>query len=315
MPPKPLTIRPFVERQDEGTWVSIVNECLSYFYGADYIPLGQEDMEWLRGSPWYDPSEMFIAELAGEPIATILVHVDRLGSRREGTITIRMRPSSLGKGYERQVLLFGLENLRSRGIPYARVWVRDNMVELIRALEEEGFRRIRSFSIMKMELSRLRHGIGECKRVSFRPMEWRRQDIGLFTFLANQAFKEHFGFTPMTEAEAEALLRRPGCEFHVIFAYWGRTPVGYVELMVSHKLLRLGRKVGEVGSIGVLRPYRRLGIGTALMLRGLEWLRERGMDEAILGVDDDNPTKAMRLYEKVGFKVAYKNLVYERPTS
>ena len=64
-----------------------------------------------------------------------------------------------------------------------------------------------------------------------------------------------------------------------------------------------------------MRPYRRLGIGTALMLEGLEWLRERGMEEAELVVDDDNPMGAMKLYEKVGFKVAYKDFVYERPTS
>jgi len=67
-----------------------------------------------------------------------------------------------------------------------------------------------------------------------------------------------------------------------------------------------------VSSIGVLRPYRRLGVGTALVLEGLEWLRERGMEEAMLEVDDDNPTEAIKLYEKVGFKIAHKEFVYER---
>lgn len=104
-------------------------------------------------------------------------------------------------------------------------------------------------------------------------------------------------------------------ELHGIFAYWDRTPVGYVVLEIGKKLVEAGRKVGEVSSIGVLRPYRRLGIGTALLLEGLEWLRERGMEEAMLEVDDDNPTGAIWLYEKVGFRVACKEFVYERPVS
>jgi len=315
MSARSLVIRPFVEGRDEQAWISISNEYLGHFYGDDYTPIGQEDMEWSRRAPWYDPSEMFVAELSGEPIGILFAHVDKLGRRREGIIGVRVRLRYVGSEHERSLILLALEDLRSRGILYARIWVRDNMAELIRLLEREGFKRIRTFSTMKMRLSELRHGIGECERVRFRPMERTRHDIGLFTYLANQAFKEHFGFIPQTVAETEAFLNRPGRDIHVILAYWGKTPVGYVELTVSHKLLKQGKRTGEVSSIGVLRPYRCLGIGTALMLEGLEWLRERGMEEAELVVDDDNPTKAMKLYEKVGFKVAYKDFVYERPTS
>jgi ribosomal protein S18 acetylase RimI-like enzyme len=41
-------------------------------------------------------------------------------------------------------------------------------------------------------------------------------------------------------------------------------------------------------------------------------LKAMGMTSAMLGVDDWNVTKAMHLYEKVGFKVAKKDLAYER---
>jgi ribosomal protein S18 acetylase RimI-like enzyme len=36
------------------------------------------------------------------------------------------------------------------------------------------------------------------------------------------------------------------------------------------------------------------------------------MTVAMLGVDDWNVTKAIRLYEKVGFKVAKKEVAYEK---
>ena len=48
------------------------------------------------------------------------------------------------------------------------------------------------------------------------------------------------------------------------------------------------------------------------MLHGLETLKAKGMTGAMLGVDDYNPTKAIRLYEKVGFRVMKKDFTFER---
>ena len=48
------------------------------------------------------------------------------------------------------------------------------------------------------------------------------------------------------------------------------------------------------------------------MQRGMEFLKSEGMTEVDLGVDDSNPTKAIELYKKVGFKVAHKELTYLR---
>jgi ribosomal protein S18 acetylase RimI-like enzyme len=68
-------------------------------------------------------------------------------------------------------------------------------------------------------------------------------------------------------------------------------------------------------TIGVLKPLRRQGIGTALMLHALKFLKAKGMREAELGVDDSNPTKAIKLYERVGFKVIKKDLTYLKTIS
>jgi ribosomal protein S18 acetylase RimI-like enzyme len=37
------------------------------------------------------------------------------------------------------------------------------------------------------------------------------------------------------------------------------------------------------------------------------------MDDAVLYVDDMNPTGAIKLYEKLGFKAVTKNIVYQLP--
>jgi len=304
-------IRPFVEGRDEDSWISIANEYLGYFLGADHTPINREYVEWFKSSPWYDPSGMFVAEVRGEPAGVIAVRVERRGDELLGTISIELRLRYVGTDCERLMLLYGLDALRSRGASRARTWAVDRMRERIRLLEGEGFRRVRTFSVMRMRLNRLRRGIGENTQVRLRPARTEcRDDIETLTSLVNAAFEGQFGFRPTTVEENEAWLRQPNVDLHCVLAYLEDRPVGYI--VVADRGLTGHRRVGEVSSVGVLRQYRRRGIGTALMLSGLEWLRERGVDEAVLEVDDDNPTGAMKLYGKVGFKAAYKKLVYER---
>jgi ribosomal protein S18 acetylase RimI-like enzyme len=48
------------------------------------------------------------------------------------------------------------------------------------------------------------------------------------------------------------------------------------------------------------------------MLSGMRRLKELGMEEAELFVDDSNVTRALRLYEKLGFQLVRKVLHFER---
>ena len=58
-----------------------------------------------------------------------------------------------------------------------------------------------------------------------------------------------------------------------------------------------------IGQLGVRRPWRGRGLATALLVRGMIAFRAAGMDAASLGVDTENPTGAVGLYERVGFTV------------
>jgi ribosomal protein S18 acetylase RimI-like enzyme len=62
----------------------------------------------------------------------------------------------------------------------------------------------------------------------------------------------------------------------------------------------------------VLKPHRQTGIGTKLILQGMNLLKQMDMTTAMLAVDDWNVTKAIQLYEKVGFKIARKEIAYEK---
>ena len=66
---------------------------------------------------------------------------------------------------------------------------------------------------------------------------------------------------------------------------------------------------GYVGMLGVRRPWRRRGVGEALLLHSFAVFRDRGYSRATLGVDASSPTGATRLYERAGMKV-YRDTVF-----
>jgi mycothiol synthase len=72
---------------------------------------------------------------------------------------------------------------------------------------------------------------------------------------------------------------------------------------------RLDVKEGRTEPIAVAEPYRRRGLGRALVLSGLHLLRARGMDQALLTMEPDN-APAHRLYESIGYQLVYQACWY-----
>ena len=72
--------------------------------------------------------------------------------------------------------------------------------------------------------------------------------------------------------------------------------------------------MGWVDTLAVRRPWRRRGLGLALLLHSFRELRARGRERVGLGVDGENTTGAVRLYERAGMHVARRSDTYERPS-
>jgi mycothiol synthase len=68
---------------------------------------------------------------------------------------------------------------------------------------------------------------------------------------------------------------------------------------------------GWIGTIGVRRPWRRRGVGEALLRRTFALLHARGLRKVRLSVDSQSPTGAERLYERVGMSVLRQSNTWE----
>jgi mycothiol synthase len=72
------------------------------------------------------------------------------------------------------------------------------------------------------------------------------------------------------------------------------------------------REFGWVQLLGVRPPWRRRGLATALLRQSFLTFRERGAKRVGLGVDAENTTGAVGLYERVGMRPYRRNDLYEK---
>jgi mycothiol synthase len=85
------------------------------------------------------------------------------------------------------------------------------------------------------------------------------------------------------------------------------------ERIAGQTLCEIAKGRGEVAEVSVGAPWRRHGLGYALVIAGLHALAERGMSEARLHARADNIYGAPRLYERIGFRQLKRFVRYRKP--
>jgi ribosomal protein S18 acetylase RimI-like enzyme len=310
-----LKIRRFVQGEDEAAWVSVWN--VVYGERWDFRPMTVDEMMALEKAPDFEAEGRVIAELDGQPVGIVFAYVDKLRKEKKGFVrSFGVIPTHRGQGIEEKLADTALEELKKRGMKVVQSGANDDQEDVIRLWESLGFKLVRIFSLMTKDLAHVQSGVGENLEVAIKPVRKDADDdLKMVNWLDNECFKEHFNWRP-SPVERTVYFVREDPFFNQqewFFALLNQKHVGYVGLGVDEKYnVERNAKCGWILDIGVLKPHRRTGIGTRLMLHGILRLKAMGMDTAMLGVDDWNVTKAMKLYEKVGFKVAKKDLAYER---
>lgn len=118
-----------------------------------------------------------------------------------------------------------------------------------------------------------------------------------------EAFRDHWGFTehPIEEEYqhwSHTVLADPQYDPSLWFlAVDGEEIAGN---SMCRKYTSDDPHMGWVASLSVRRPWRKQGLGLALLLHSFAEFHRRGYRKVALGVDAQNLTGALRLYEKAG---------------
>jgi len=130
----------------------------------------------------------------------------------------------------------------------------------------------------------------------------------------NEAFRDHWGHREAVESDYVTTFGRAELDTDLWVVAWdGDEVAGVVQNWIwPEENERLGVKRAWLEHISVRRPWRRRGLARAITAASLVRIREAGMDEAMLGVDSENPNGALGLYEGLGFTVRSRAAAYRR---
>ncbi len=126
------------------------------------------------------------------------------------------------------------------------------------------------------------------------------------------AFDEHWGEYEAGDQRFEEWAGDPRFRRELTVVLWhGSTPASCLSTFLEPA--PDGSVRGYLESLATHPDHRRLGLGRAAMLLGLHRLREAGATSAWLGVDTDNPNRALALYEACGFHAVSGGATYRKP--
>lgn len=316
-----VTLRPYAGVDDIPELVRVFNDTAVADGLLERRSVSQLTAWYAHPTPHFDPSrDVLLAQEAGRVIAYGRHQwVDTTDGLREHRVFAFAGPEGR-HAVER--LIDGLE-ARARQVAEEQGPVADTRVLgtfsgdgqawRLAAFEGRGYERIRwAFEMVRptlddIEVPPLPDGI-EIRPIEGRPALRRLWDADV------EAFRDHWGGFDSSDEAFEEWLAEPDLDPSLfIVAFDGDEIAGGVLNQINAaENTELGLRRGWLDSVFTRRPWRRRGLAAALVGRSLVALRERGMESAILGVDAENPTGALGVYERAGFRIATRDVALRR---
>jgi ribosomal protein S18 acetylase RimI-like enzyme len=130
-----------------------------------------------------------------------------------------------------------------------------------------------------------------------------------------EAFRGEWDFTESTEEDAQQFLDDPIRDESLWKIAWvGDTVVGQVKSFINaEENETMGYLRGYTEYISTHAAWRNRGIAGSLLASSLRELKARGMTEAALGADTENPGGAFQLYTNMGFQLRSYEAAYAKP--
>jgi len=313
-----ITARPYAGVQDLAAIAALINTCivcdrldglstvaaLEHEYSSPDFDLVQD----LR--LWFDQSNTLgaVAEC----------WLPKAPNEQRAYLTFWVKPTVRGQGIETEILAWAEQRLRTvacdRQLPAVlQIMVRETQTDRLDLLKQQGFTLSRSFYRMGRSLAEPIPHPQLPVGYTVRPLQ--PTELEAWVELFNQSFVDHWNFLPLTVRDRQHWNAEPDYqpELDLVAIAPDGTFAAFCYCFVETTTnTQRGVKEGWIADLGTRRGFRRQGLGRAMLLTGLQALQAQSLNTALLGVDTQNPSGAMGLYESVGFQPYYTSLVWTK---
>jgi mycothiol synthase len=290
------------EMVDAPHWVSSVEEVRHYMHDPE-IELPTDSLGGFLGD----------GRLACWAAVKVRRHVRR---RRAAGLWGGVHPELRRRGLGAAVLRWSEERGRERlatfhdRVPrFLEAWSDERWLDRRALFTANGYEPIRYYHEMRRPLSEPIPAVELAAGLRFET--WRSGLDDELRLAHNEAFSDHWGSEPLTtESWHSQFVGSPNFRRDLTLCVLdGDQIAGYcLSYHAPHEAEVTGHADGWLGQIGVRRPWRKRGVATAIICRVMSLMAEAGLDRAALGVDSDNQSGALRLYERLGFFTEHREI-------
>ena len=322
--PAPYVARPYRGRADHVLMAPILAAYRRHRGNTGTHTLEEFDVVYANLTNCDPATDIVIVEtIAGEPVAYARVYWEELGAgRRDYIVFTPTRPDHLGDALFLAMIDAQERHLRpmAEGVEHARfrgdaAHPGPGLAPTGEAawLESTGYRAIRfAAALVRPHLDDIRHRALPAG-VEVRPVT--TDDLRTIWEAHQEAFRGSWDFHEPEEEEYQQFLLDPLRDESLWKVAWaGDTVVGQVKSYINaEENAEMGYRRGYTEDISTHAHWRNQGIAGALLAMSLHALKDRGMTDAALGADTDNPGGAFHLYTSLGFELRSYEAVYTKP--
>jgi mycothiol synthase len=294
----------------------------SVLHRDEFIDPGDIRNEWV--SPGFDPAEDI--RLVFAPNGEMVGYIEVWTTARlpvHPWVWLRVHPDheNLGIGswlleWAEQRALQVLPNIPA-GLRFApRVGIYRQADQFKKLIEEMGYCYIRSSYRMLIEMNEPAPEPVWSEGITLRTYDPQTDAEAVYRAFVD-SFRDHFGFVEEPFEQGFKRFRHFQLESEdfdptLLFLAIDGPSEEIAGFNICQAHVYDDPEVGWVGSLGVRRPWRKRGLGLALLRHSFNEFYRRGKRKVGLGVDAQNLTGALRLYENAGMHVQHVFDIYEK---
>lgn len=270
-----------------------------------------------------DPyTDMLFAEMNGEVIGYQRVWWDKLNDGLTLTYSCVgfLLPEWRRKGIGTAMFQYAEDRMRQIAAAHTgpetkvfSLWANGTAEGWVALLESQGYTATRYFFEMTRDINEPLADAPLPAGLQVRPVT--EADYRAVYEAHTEAFRDHWGFNEQSFEEFMRWSEEPDFNPNLWKVAWdGDQIAGQVLNFVnSAENIEYQRKRGYTEAISVRRPWRKRGLARSLVIQSIAMFKEMGMTETALGVDAENPSGALSLYQGLGYKEVRRNMIYRKP--